>query len=288
MADLGYTPAGAQRGAAVVTGAARGLGLEIARGLSARGYTVLLSDLDAEAARAAAAAIALTGSAVPLDVRDAAACRELARHAAGLPGGLQVWVNNAGVLPTGPAWEHDPDTRRLVLEVNALGTINGTLAAVETMRQAGQGHIVNVVSLAGLVAPPGEALYAASKHAALAFTLGTLFDLRQAGVGGIHVCALCPDGIWTPMLYEKVDDPGAAMSWSGALLDPERVAQAALSLLDHPRPVLTIPRWRGAVVRVFDAFPRLTLRALPLLVAGARRKQRAFKSRNPGLDLRST
>jgi NADP-dependent 3-hydroxy acid dehydrogenase YdfG len=51
-------------------------------------------------------------------------------------GSLDVWVNNAGVLATGPAWEHDEPTRRLMLEINALGTINGTLAALEPTRAA--------------------------------------------------------------------------------------------------------------------------------------------------------
>ncbi len=56
---------------------------------------------------------------------------------------------------------------------------------------------INVVSLAGLVAAPGEVAYAASKHAAIAFTLGTLADLRRSGIKGIDVSAVCPDGVWT-------------------------------------------------------------------------------------------
>ena len=64
--------------------------------------------------------------------------------------------------------------------------------------------------LAGLGAPPGEALYAATKHGAIAFSLGSLADLRRAGFKGIHVSAVCPDGIWTPMIADKLDDPDAA------------------------------------------------------------------------------
>ena len=73
-----------------------------------------------------------------------------------------------------------------------------------------RGHIINVVSLAGLVAAPGEVAYAASKHAAMAFSIGTLADLRRSGVKDIHVSAICPDGIWSPMLEDKLDDPDAA------------------------------------------------------------------------------
>ena len=84
---------------------------------------------------------------------------------------LDVWVNNAGVLVTGPSWEQDEATRRMMLEVNALGTMNGTVAALDSMVAADRGHVINVISLAGIVAAPGEVNYSASKHAAMAFTL---------------------------------------------------------------------------------------------------------------------
>jgi short-subunit dehydrogenase len=188
-----------------------------------------------------------------------------------------VWVNNAGVLFTGPAWRQDAETRRLMLDVNAHGTINGTLAALEIMRRAGHGHILNVVSLAGLAAAPGETIYGASKHAAIAFSLGTLADLRLEGVKGLHISCLCPDGIWTPMLHDKLDDPDAAASFTGVLLLPERVADRAMDLLDRPRPVLTIPRWRGALMRTADRWPRLALAGVRPLLAYGRVQQRRFK-----------
>jgi short-subunit dehydrogenase len=155
--------------------------------------------------------------------------------------------------------------------------MNGTGAALEQMIAAGHGHVVNVISLAGLVAAPGEVSYSASKHAAIAFTLGTLFDLRRSGIEGIELSAVCPDGIWTPMLQDKLDDPDAAGSFSGHLLTPEEVAVQVAKLLDRPRPVLTIPRWRGAMLRLFDAFPGLALRLIPLLVRDAERRQRRYR-----------
>ena len=155
--------------------------------------------------------------------------------------------------------------------------MNGTLAALGPMRAAGRGHIVNVVSLAGLVAAPGEVSYAASKHAAMAFSIGTLADLRRDGIKGIDVSAICPDGIWSPMLEDKLDDADAAASFSGTMLSPSAVADRVSGLLDRPRPVVTIPRWRGAFVRFFDAFPSLAVRMTPLVMKDARRRQARFK-----------
>ncbi|MFS8478888.1 MAG: SDR family NAD(P)-dependent oxidoreductase [Micromonosporaceae bacterium] len=281
------------RGSAVVTGAARGLGLAIATELHAAGYAVHLTDVDGPGVRAAAARIgaqvaerlgaqAVEPQAAELDVTDDAACRAVAAKAAEAPGGLAVWVNNAGLLATGPSWTHDAALRRRILEVNALGAMNGTLAALEHMRAAGRGHVVNVVSLAGLIAAPGETVYSASKHALIAFSLGTLGDLRAAGVRGVHISCVCPDGMWTPMLHDKLTDDGAAASFTGTLLRPERVARRVARIVERPRPVVSIPRWRGLQVRLLDALPGLALPAAGLILAYGRAQQRRLARRLPG------
>jgi NAD(P)-dependent dehydrogenase (short-subunit alcohol dehydrogenase family) len=262
--------------AAVVTGAGRGIGLEIARRLADRGYVVNLTDVDAGAAAHAAKRIGGDCWASELDVTDLDACRRTARDAA-RRGSLGVWVNNAGILLPGLAHDQAAEEQRAMLEVNAIGTFNGTTAALGPMRETGSGHVINLISLAGLVAAPGEVAYAASKHAALAFTLGTLYDLRRSGIAGIEVSAVCPDGVWSPMLHDKVDDPAAAASFSGVMLLPQEVADCVECLLDRPRPLVSIPRWRGALVRVYAAFPSLLLRLLPFALKNARHRQAQLK-----------
>lgn len=264
---------------AVITGAGRGLGRAIAGALSQRGITVHVTDVDGDAARTAAAEIGAGAFHSHLDVRDEEACRAVADATVMRTGALDIWVNNAGVLATGLSWEHDAETRGLMMDVNAIGTMNGTVAALGPMREAGSGHVINVVSLAGIVAAPGEVNYAASKHAAMAFSLGTQYDLSRAGHRRIRVSALCPDGIWTPMLHDRLADPDAAGSFSGTLLRPERVAAAVTKLVNRPKMVTVVPRWRGPVLRLFDAFPGLGLRLLPLVLADARRRQATFRRR---------
>ena len=213
------------RGAAVVTGAARGHGLAIAGALHQVGYEVMVTDLDPDAAAAAAAP--LGGWSARLDVRYDQAC-EVAAQRAAERGGLALWVNNASAHPelVGPSWTHDAGTRRRVMETNAFGVMNGTLAALDVMRPRGRGHIVNVVPLAGLIAAPGGTVDAASGHAALAFSLGTLAELRAAGRPGVHISCLCPGA-------RPADD----------------VATRLIRLLEDPRPVVAMPRWRAAQVR---------------------------------------
>lgn len=239
---------------AVVTGAGSGLGKGIARVLAGRGFRVHATDLDAESAARTAAELGAGAGFSALDVRDEAACRLLADQVAA-DGGLGLWVNNAGVFFSGTPWEQGVELRQTMLEVNYYGLVNGTLAALAPMQAAGRGHIINIVSLAGIVAAPGEVNYSASKHAALAFTIGTQFDLRLAKVDGVRVSAVCPDGIWTPMLEDKLDDVHAAGSFSGQLQTAEQVAAAVGRLSDRPRPITIVPRWRGPQLRSSTPFP---------------------------------
>lgn len=268
--------------AAVITGAGRGVGREIARALAARGVQVHVTDLDAEAADAVAAELGPGAFATALDVSDPEACRRVAQATVERAGSLDVWVNNAGILRAGPCWDQPDDDRRLMVDVNAHGVMNGTLAALEPMRRAGRGNVINVISLAGLVAAPGQTLYSAGKHAALAFSVGAHFDLRKAGLRHVHVSALCPDGIRTPMIDSLAHDPASSSSWSGTLLEAPDVARAAVAFVDRPRPVVSMPRRRGLAVRIFAAFPRFGLLIEPLVSAQARRRQRAHAARTPG------
>ena len=267
------------RPGALVTGAGQGLGREIAARLARRGYSVHVTDVDPALASRAADEIGADAFASALDVRDQEACREAAQLTSDWAGSLDRWVNNAGVLFTGPIWEATDEQRRLMYDVNALGTLHGTMAALDLMRPAGRGHVVNIVSLAGLVPVPGEAVYAASKHAVMGLSLSALADLRVAGLTDIHISCVCPDGMWTPMLHDKLDDPGAAMSFSGKLLQPAEVADLVEDVVDRPRPAVALPRWRGAQARLFDLSPRLAMRGAPLVARLARMQQRSAARR---------
>lgn len=262
----------------MVTGAGRGLGRQIAELLADRGHQVLVTDLDETAAHTAAEQIGRGATAIAVDVRDRTQVDKARDTIVEQAGGLDVWVNNAGVLLTGPAWEQGEDAHRLMLDVNALGTVNGTVAALEAMRGAGGGHVVNIASLAGLTAVAGEAVYAASKHAVVGFSLSTMADLRLAGVKDVRISCVCPDGIWTPMLHDKLGDPSSALSFSGKLLQPEAVVAAVGKVLDRPRLVTAVPTWRGVQARLADAVPAMGLLAAPLVVAQGRRNQRKHQA----------
>jgi NAD(P)-dependent dehydrogenase (short-subunit alcohol dehydrogenase family) len=213
-----------------------------------------------------------------LDVRDPEAHRAAARTAAE-HGPLEVWVNNAGVMRTGTAWEHADDDIRLMCDVNVLGVIWGSRAAVEAMRDGGGHnlHVINIASLSALGPVPGLAMYAATKHAVLGFTGSLQGDLMDAGIP-IAVHALCPDGADTPLLREHDDEPAAAINWSGPrLLTAEEVAEHAVALLDSQRLVRVVPPWRGWGARAMSMGGRRALRAAPFLRKQGARHRIAFR-----------
>lgn len=243
-----------QRGKAVVTGAAGGLGSAFVDSLRARGYEVIGADL--------------AGADAVLDVTDADACRRLARDVE-----PDVWVNNAGILGAGIVTEQSDAEIERIIEVNLLGVIHGTRAAVDVMRRRGSGKVLNVASLASFTPVPGETVYAATKHAVRAFTTGMAAELRGSG---IRLMVLCPDGIWTPMLHGRLEDPAAALSFSGTrLLEPGPVAELGVELIEsrRHRPLASIPRWRGVLARAFGISPNTFLRAVPLFERAGRRNQ---------------
>jgi NAD(P)-dependent dehydrogenase (short-subunit alcohol dehydrogenase family) len=254
---------------AVVTGAGRGLGRAIAERLARRGHHVVATDIDLAAARATAEAIG--GSGECQDVRDPESHRAIARAAAAR-GRLAVWVNNAGVLAVGDTWQlSDADVRRMV-EVNLLGVMWGCHAAIPAM--ADGGHIVNIASLSAIVPTPGLAVYGATKHGVLGYSLALAGELHRAHPH-LAVSTLCPDAIAGDMTNAVSHEVAAGLLFSAPkLLSIDAVAAAAVQLLDRPRLVRTIPAYRAALSHLVRPFPAVGLALLDRVAKLGRRRPR--------------
>jgi NAD(P)-dependent dehydrogenase (short-subunit alcohol dehydrogenase family) len=258
---------------AVVTGAGRGIGREIARSLVARGYSVLVGDVNLAAAEETAALLGDRAWAMELDVREPRA-HKAAADAAAARGPLRAWFNNAGILRTDKAWAHENDEVRQMVRVNVLGVMFGSRAAVDAMRATGGGHIVNMASMSSLGPVPGLAVYGATKHAVLGFSVSLQGDLENAGIP-IRVHAVCPDAVDTGMVRERQAEPDSAIIFSAPkLLQPSEVAERAVALLDTAKIVEVIPPSRGWLVRVMAGFPRADLRMMALFRRAGEKKRR--------------
>lgn len=263
---------------AVVTGAGRGIGRETARRLAARGYEVLVTDLDEASAAETAEQIGDGAWAMAQDVRDPESHRAAAQAAAER-GPLKAWVNNAGILRAEKAWDHPDGDVRLIVEANLLGVIWGSRAAVEAMRSDAEGaHIVNMASMASFGPVPGLAVYGATKHGVLGFSESLQGDLRLAGLP-ITVHAVCPDLVDTGMMREHVDNPEYALGFSGyKVYTPQEISDQIVKLLDSDRMVLAIPRNRMWLARLSGTFPRAGLAIAKSIRAAGERKRKKFSS----------
>ena len=186
---------GQTRQIAMVSGAASGLGLALARALAARGDAVMLADVDEPAladvlaelrhlpgARIAARRCDVSRSADVVALRDATLDEF---------GAVHLVFNNAGVAPMGAAWESGEADWERALGVNLWGVIHGVRAFVPVLIEQDAGRIINTASVAGLVSPRGMAAYSATKHAVVALTETLRHDLAARG-SKVRCSVVCP------------------------------------------------------------------------------------------------
>jgi short-subunit dehydrogenase len=268
-------------GVAVVTGAGRGIGAAIAARLSERGHHVVVTDVDEAAAADVAGRLPGTAEAHALDVRDPEAHRRVAALAAAVGPPVRVWVNNAGILVTRYGWEYGDAEVEAQVAVNLTGVVHGCRAALDVMEA---GDVLCMASMSAHIPVPGLALYGATKAAVLRWCTALDAELRHAG-RPIRVRALCPDPVRTDMVAEAAEAPQSALLFTGGrLLSTDRVAAAAVGLLDGSRAVRTMPLWRGAMLRALSVAPTPASRLLPALSRMGDRRRRAFRRRARSAD----
>ncbi|MER3482221.1 MAG: short-chain dehydrogenase [Meiothermus sp.] len=204
---------------ALVTGASSGIGVEIARKLSAEGVKVGLFARSEDKLEALVGELG-EATALPGDITRYAEVERAVRRLEDRFGGLDFLINNAGVGLFKPVHELSPEEWHTVLETNLTGPFYATKAAVPAMQKRGGGHIVNIGSLAGKNAFAGGSAYNASKFGLLGFSEASMLDLRYLG---IRVSSVLPGSVDTPF----GGNPTGA-SWK---IQPEDVAEAVIYVL---------------------------------------------------------
>ncbi|UPT40488.1 SDR family oxidoreductase [Streptomyces sp. WAC00303] len=214
---------------AVVTGGASGIGLAVARMLDAHGVAVAVLDRNADA-------VPGTLTVLGADVGDDASVRAAVGAAAAALGGIDILVNNAGIGAAGTVEDNPDDQWHDVLDVNVLGVVRTTRAALPHLRRSEHAAVVNVCSIAATAGLPRRALYSASKGAVLSLTLAMAADHVREGIRVNCVNPGTVDTPWVGRLLDAADDPAAeraalsARQPTGRLVSAEEVAAAVVYL----------------------------------------------------------
>jgi NADP-dependent 3-hydroxy acid dehydrogenase YdfG len=256
-----------------ITGAGRGIGRATAQACMRAGMKVAIGDLDMTAARQTASELGNGTIAIAVDVCDRASVGRFIDETERQLGPVDVFVNNAGIMPLSPfAQETDAAARRQV-DINVHGVLHGMKEALARMLPRGRGHIVNIASTAGRVGFAGGATYSGTKHFVVGVSDAVRTELRGSG---IEITCVMPGVVNTEL--------GAGLPQARFVghTEPSAVADAIVAALRSPRFEVYVPRRIGPLSKAGAAVPTPVRDAFGRLLALDRVLGR------PDLDARRT
>lgn len=231
---------------AVVTGAARGIGRQISEDLIARGYHVVIGDLDLAQTTTTATELGDDATAVRLDVTDGALVRSTIEQVERDLGPIVLWVNNAGIMPTGRFVDQKAGVTRATIDIDFAAVVDATHAVLPLMLERRTGTIVNIASATGIKPLAGLAVYSATKAAIIAFSEVLRRELRGSGV---RISVIAPNLV-TTALGAGITPP--ALSGS---LTPQTVSRAVMRALDRGSFLSVVPRSLAPLLSFSAALP---------------------------------
>lgn len=227
-----------------ITGGARGIGRATASAFAERGARVAIGDIDTDQVRRTAQEICGVEVGLPLDVRSEESITAFLDGVRSDVGPVDVLVNNAGIMPTGPFVDRDLAQSRAAIDINLWGVIAGSHLVLPDMLERRSGHIVNVASVLGRVAGAGVAAYSGTKFGVVGFTEALRRELRGTGV---RATVVLPSIVRTELSRGFND--------SGPVIEPADVAAAIVGAVGGRAAEVTVPRWAGPVWRALAAMP---------------------------------
>ena len=233
-------PVSVESAVVVITGASSGIGRVAAQEFARRGASVVLAARNKRALKDAARECEKLGGlalVVPTDVTLEEEVEELARQAVDTFGGIDVWVNNAGVGLYARFVDSPADDFRRVLETNLYGCIYGSRAALRQFERQGRGVLVNVSSQVALGGIPYSSAYDISKHG----VRGLGDTLRQEYVGtDISISTIFPASTDTPFFQHAANYTGKAIRPLGSVSEARKVAREIVELAKDPQPEVLV------------------------------------------------
>jgi NAD(P)-dependent dehydrogenase (short-subunit alcohol dehydrogenase family) len=228
----------------VITGASSGVGRATAIAMAHKHSRLVLAARDPlalAAIRTECEEIGCEAIAVPTDVSDQGLVDTLAETAAQRFGGIDVWVNNAGVIAYGLFEQVPADVFGRVIATNLFGQVNGSRAALAQFRRQDGGVLINVASVWGRVTSPYVSAYVTSKFAIRAFSECLREELRDAP--DIHVVTVLPQAVDTPIFRRAANFSGRGVRCLPLSREPQDIAQRIVACAQDPKREITDRRF---------------------------------------------
>jgi short-subunit dehydrogenase len=238
----------------ILTGASRGLGVELARALASKGVHLALAARGEEGLRRTAADVERLGVraiVVPTDVTRAADLETLVERTTHELGPPDLLVNNAGIETIAPFVTFDLDRIDAIVETNLTAAMKLTRLVLPGMTERRRGHVLNVSSASGKSGIPYYSVYGATKHALVGFSWSLRTEVARHGVG---VSVLCPSFVSDTGMYADRSN-NARPPRSLATVTPQEVAAAAVRAVERDKAEVVVAR---GVARVADVFYALS------------------------------
>jgi short-subunit dehydrogenase len=243
----------------VIVGASSGIGRATSHAFAARGALLVLAARDARALEPVVAECAqrgATATAVAVDIGDPDAADGLLRHALATYGRVDTWVNAAAVLLAGTFGDESPNEIERLVRTNLLGPVYASRTALRQFRHQGDGVLIVVSSMLGVVPNPLVPLYTMSKFGARGLLL-SLHHLTKPWPG-VRACVILPGPIDTPMFQRAANRTGRELRAIPPAIAPERVAAAIVSCARRPRRQIPVGLSSRVILVGLRIAPRVT------------------------------
>ena len=237
-----------------ISGASSGIGALTAIKLAKRGAVPILTGRSADRLQAQSAKLNSEHACYQMDVTDMEQIQQTVGKVIDTYGKIDILLNNAGYGQFEPFLELPLEGFERMMDTNYMGIVRCAKAVLPYMLKQGDGHIINIASMAGKIGTSKSTSYTATKHAVLGFTNSLRMELRPQGIA---VSAVNPGPIDTEF-FQLADPDGSYLNnVKGFMMKPDYVADVIIRVMERRKAEVDIPRLAAAGIKLYGLFPRL-------------------------------